>query len=50
MRKKLIIELFIYILIVVIGIIMLVTKPLDSKRVNYDLKVGGGDIAIVSFK
>lgn len=50
MRKKLIIELFIYIVIVVIGIIMLVTKPLDNKRINHDQKIGGEHNAIVSFQ
>lgn len=50
MRKKLIIELFIYIVIVVIGIIMLVTKPLDNKRIDHDLMIGGEHNAIVSFQ
>ena len=50
MRKKLIIELIIYVVIVVIGIAMLLAKPLDNKSKDLDFKIGGGQSAIISLK
>ena len=50
MRNKLIIELIIYIIIVVIGIVMLLAKPLDNKNKDLGFKIGGGQSAIISLK
>ncbi len=50
MRKKLIIELIIYIIIVVIGIVMLLAKPLDNKSKDLGFEIGGGQSAIISLK
>ena len=50
MRKKLIIELIIYVIIVVIGIAMPLAKPHDHKNKDLGFKIGGGQSAIISLK
>ena len=50
MRKKLIIELIIYVIIVVIGIGMLLAKPHDHNNKDLGFKIGGGQNAIISLE
>ena len=50
MRKKLIIELIIYVVIVVLGIAMLLAKPLDNKNKDLGFKIGGVQNAIISLE
>jgi len=48
MNRKKMIELFIYIVIVIIGIILLVTKPLEEKKIDHNIGLGGVHSDIVS--
>ncbi len=48
MNRKKMIELFIYIVIVIIGIILLVTKPLEEKKIDHNVGLGGVHSAIIS--